>query len=83
MQDAKVKIKTVILIDEQVFTSTSEGSSIFECAEVSRHGAIQDFIKQKFDEVRPDCRSDNDAVLETAVLLGISERSVYRYVKGY
>ncbi len=83
MQDAKIQIKTIIVVGGQVFSSTGEGSNIFECADTSRQGAVKAWIKAHFDEARKNCRSDADAILETAAQLDISEITVRRYAKGY
>jgi len=83
MQDAAVKVKTIIMIEGQVFTFEGNGENVFECTDNVKSGVIAKMIKAKYESVRGDCRSDADAILETSVLLNISERSVYRYVKGY
>ena len=80
---AKLEVKTVILIDGQAFVSSGEGENIFECAEVSRQGAIEKWVKAKFKEVRSDCSSDHEAILAVSAELSIGERTVQRYVKGY
>ena len=78
-----VKVKTIIMIEGQVFTSESDGANPIECAENARMGVIAQMIKKKYQELRQTCKNDYEATLATAADLNIGERTVYRYVKGY
>lgn len=70
----KVKIK--IFIDGQAYESEDVGEDLFDILNI-KHLTDQ-IIQETFERLRKERPSRSDAVFETAVVLGVSERTVWR-----
>lgn len=74
----KMKIKIKVFVNGESFEGESSGDELFRLLGLTKKELTDKVIKATFDAELPQCTSVNDAVENTAVILGISTRQIYR-----
>ena len=75
-----MQAKLEVRVNGKIYRMESEGDDLFDLLKLCRQAITQKIILGTYRRHLRVARNKSDAVMETALKLGISERSVWRVV---